>query len=170
MRTIFCEVLARRDSTDARIGDGHEGRRIESREEGRNDVSTSKVGLNGRNANSSVVAGLGINEGAQEVKSEAGGKKEHGGTGLRYVVANRYWASRETRGNSGIPHFVHSSRPFSIGHGNSRQSDATTTNHPCKSKNCKSALRRVRFSDHPQAVEIRNTCAERACSCISKIT
>jgi hypothetical protein len=89
MRTGHCEVLARRGSTDARKGDGHEGRGIESRKEGRNKASTGKVGLNGRNANSIVVAGLGINEGTQEVKSEAGGKKKHDGAAskLSYVDA-----------------------------------------------------------------------------------
>lgn len=89
MRTVFCEVLARRDGTKARKGDGHDGRGDERREKGRNEASTGKVGLNGGDANSIVIAGLGVNEGAQEVKSEAGGKKKHDCTEPRDVVAKR---------------------------------------------------------------------------------
>lgn len=89
MRTVFCKALARRNNTNARKVDGHEGRGIESREERRDKAGIGKVGLNGRNTNSSVVGGLGINEGAQEVKSEAGGKEEHGCTEVKVVAERR---------------------------------------------------------------------------------
>lgn len=72
MRTVLCEVLPRRNSTDARKRDGHDGRRIERREKGWNDVSPSKVGLDSGDFKRGVIGGLGLNEGAQEVKSEAG--------------------------------------------------------------------------------------------------
>lgn len=70
MRTVLCEVLSRRDSTDARKSDIHDTRGIESREKVRNDVSTGKVRLDGGDVDSNAIGVLGLNEGAQEVKSE----------------------------------------------------------------------------------------------------
>ena len=72
VRTVFCKILAWSDITDARKVDGHDGGGIERREKGRNDVSTGEVSLNGGNFESCVIGRLGLNEGAQEVKSEGG--------------------------------------------------------------------------------------------------
>jgi hypothetical protein len=88
MLTVLCEVLSRRDGTDARKGDGHEGRGIESRKKGRNNASTLKVRLYGEDAKPSVIGGLGLNEGAQEAKSEAGRENEHDSTEQREFVVN----------------------------------------------------------------------------------
>ena len=71
MRTVLCEVLSRRDSADARKSDVQGARGIESREKVRNDVSTRKVRLDGGDVKSNAIGGLGLNEGAQEVKNEA---------------------------------------------------------------------------------------------------
>ena len=71
MRTVLCEILSRSDSTDARKSDVHDAKGTERREKVRYDVSTLKVRLDGGDIKRSIIGGLGLNEGAQEVKSEA---------------------------------------------------------------------------------------------------
>jgi hypothetical protein len=73
--TCFSKVLTWSDYADSSIIDVHDGRGGERRKNLWNEKSTLKMGLNGRNAESSVV-GLGINEGTQERKSDCG-REEH---------------------------------------------------------------------------------------------
>jgi len=76
--TLHREVLAGRDGADAGEGDGHDGRRGKGRQKRGDEVGIGEMGLDGRDAKSGVVGGLGINEGAQERKSEGGCEEKHG--------------------------------------------------------------------------------------------
>jgi hypothetical protein len=77
--TLHRQVLARRDGTDAREGDGHDRGGIEGRKKGRDEVRVLEMSLYGGDLEGGVISGLGINEGAQERKSDGGCEEEHGG-------------------------------------------------------------------------------------------
>lgn len=73
------KVLTGRDGADAREGNRHEGRGIKSRQELGDDLGIGEMGFNGGDAQGSVVGSLGINEGAQERKSDCGCEEKHSG-------------------------------------------------------------------------------------------
>ena len=71
------EVLTGRDVANTREVDVHEGRGIKSRNELRDEFGIGKMGFYSGDAQASVVGRLGINEGAQERKSDCGSEKKH---------------------------------------------------------------------------------------------
>jgi len=87
---LFGQVLAWRDGADTGEGDGHDGGGSEGREEGGDEVSIGEMSLDSSDAKGGVIGGLGINEGAQERKSESGGEEEHGGILKNELMPWRY--------------------------------------------------------------------------------
>jgi len=89
--TLFGQVLAWRDGTDTGERDGHDGGGSEGREEGGDEVGIGEMSFDSGDAKGGVVGGLGINEGAQERKSESGGEEEHDGGILSNNALTLWW-------------------------------------------------------------------------------
>lgn len=85
------QVLAWRDGADTGEGDGHEGSGCEGRQEGGDEVGIGEMSLDSGDAEGGVVCGLGINEGAQERKSESGCEEEHDGGILSNNALTLWW-------------------------------------------------------------------------------
>ena len=64
--------MAWRDGANARKSDVYEGRGGKRRQELGDELCIGEMGFDGYNAQGGVVGGLGINEGAQERKSDGG--------------------------------------------------------------------------------------------------
>lgn len=85
--TLLGEVLTWGDGAHAGEVDGHDGRGDKGRQEGRDEASIGKMGFDGCDAQGGVVGGLGINEGAQERKSDGGCEEKHdGGKGKGWLT------------------------------------------------------------------------------------
>jgi hypothetical protein len=89
--TLFGKVLTWRDGTNAGKSDVDERRGGKSRQELGDEFCVGEMGCDGCDAQGSIAGGLGINEGAQERKSDGGCEEQHGGRRLgRKKVADRF--------------------------------------------------------------------------------
>lgn len=82
------KILTGRDDANTGKVNGHEGRGVEGRKEGRDDQSICEMSLDSGDAECGTIGGLGVNEGAQERKSECSWDEEHGG-GIEQTLFER---------------------------------------------------------------------------------